>query len=101
MKNRTGGKVYYARNQQYSVVALLNASGSVVERYAYSAYGDLTVMNAAGNSLPNGTAFSNPYTYTGRRYDSETELYYFRPATSMPNILHDSLVKIHLDTPME
>ena len=28
--------------------------------------------------LTNGTAFANPYTYTGRRYDPETELYYFR-----------------------
>ena len=77
LKTGTGGKVYYARNQQYSVVALLNATGDVVERYAYSAYGALTIMNAAGTVLPS-TLFGNSYTFTGRRYDSETELYYFR-----------------------
>ena len=61
LKEGTGGTVYYSRNQQYSITALTDAVGQVVERYAYSAYGSLTIMNAAGTVLSAST-FGNPYT---------------------------------------
>jgi len=43
--------VFYSRNQQYSVTALTNSSGDVVERYAYSPYGETTIFNAAGSVI--------------------------------------------------
>jgi len=72
-----GSTLYYHHNQQYSTVALTNTSGEVVERYAYTAYGELLITDHAGTprSL---TAHANRYTYTGREWDDATKLYYFR-----------------------
>jgi len=72
-----GSTLYYHHNQQYSTVALTNTSGEVVERYAYTAYGELLVTDHAGTprSL---TAHANRYTYTGREWDDATKLYHFR-----------------------
>ena len=71
------GIVYYSRNQQYSITGLTDTSGNVVERYSYSAYGDLTIYDSSGTSIAS-SAYANPYTYTGRRFDTETEIYHFR-----------------------
>jgi len=85
LKDGTGGSVYYSRNQQYSVTALSNSTGSVGERYAYDAYGDLNIFDAAG-TLRASSAFNNAITYTGRRFDDESDLYYFRARCFDPRL---------------
>ncbi|WP_218933574.1 RHS repeat-associated core domain-containing protein [Rubripirellula lacrimiformis] len=76
---RAGGSGlrYYHRNQQYSIIALTNASGTVMERYAYSAYGTPTIMDASGTVLA-ASAENNRYLYTGREYDEVLDLYHYR-----------------------
>ncbi len=69
--------VYYHRNQQYSVTALTDASGAVLERYAYTAYGVPTIANASGTVL-SSSAQSNRYTYTGREWDNDIQQYHYR-----------------------
>ncbi|GAB5406686.1 MAG: hypothetical protein Aurels2KO_49170 [Aureliella sp.] len=69
--------VYYHRNQQYSVTALTNASGAILERYAYTAYGTPTITNASGTVLTSSTQ-NNRYTYTGREWDQTISLYHYR-----------------------
>lgn len=64
-------------NQQYSVTALTDGSGAVVERYAYSAYGSPTITDASGTTRST-TAVGNRYTYTGREYDETLALYHYR-----------------------
>ena len=54
---------YYHRNQQYSIIALTDGVGAISERYAYSAYGELTVPDGSG-TVQSGS--DNRYTYTGR-----------------------------------
>ena len=79
------GIVYYHRNQQYSITALTDSTGTVVERYAYSPYGETTILDGVGTVLP-ATAFGNRYTYTGRRFDAETGLFYFRARMYSPTL---------------
>ncbi len=69
--------VYYHRNQQYSVTALTDSSGAVLERYAYTAYGVPTIANASGGVL-NSSAQNNRYTYTGREWDNDIQQYHYR-----------------------
>ena len=69
--------LYYHRNQQYSIVGLSDAAGTLVERYAYTAYGELTIL-APDRTLRPTSSFENRYTYTGREWDSTLRLYYFR-----------------------
>jgi RHS repeat-associated protein len=71
------GALYYHRNQQYSIVGLSDAAGALVERYAYTAYGELTIL-APDRTLRATSSFQNRYTYTGREWDAGLSLYYFR-----------------------
>ncbi len=69
--------VYYHRNQQYSVTALTDASGSVLERYAYTAYGVPTICNPSGVTLQNSN-IAIRHTYTGREWDNDIQQYHYR-----------------------
>jgi RHS repeat-associated protein len=69
--------LYYHRNQQYSIVGLSDAAGTLVERYAYTAYGELTIL-APNRTARATSSFQNRYTYTGREWDPTLRLYYFR-----------------------
>jgi RHS repeat-associated protein len=67
----------YHRNQQYSVTAITNSSAGIVERYAYQAYGEPTILDASASIL-SSSSISNRYTYTGREWDGTVGLYHFR-----------------------
>ena len=60
---------YYHYDALGSVVALSDASGDTVQTYEYSVYGQVAAED------PNHT---NPYMFTGRRFDIEIGLYYYR-----------------------
>jgi len=67
--NTGGNTYYYHRNHQGSIIALTDASGTVVESYTYDAYGKTSKTGSANTG--------NPYAYTGRELDEE-DLYYYR-----------------------
>jgi RHS repeat-associated protein len=69
---------YYHYDGLGSVVALSNSSGNSSYSYEYSAFGQPV------GSDPNFTA--NPYLFTGRRFDYETGLYYYRARYYNPYI---------------
>jgi RHS repeat-associated protein len=69
---------YYHRNHQYSIIGLSDDTGAVVERYAYDAYGDPTILAPDGTTVRTTSSYGNPYLHTGRRYDAESALYYYR-----------------------
>jgi RHS repeat-associated protein len=62
------GIYYYHFDGLGSVIALTNSSGNMVERYSYDVFGEPNRTSSVGN----------PYMFTGRRYDAETSLYYYR-----------------------
>jgi RHS repeat-associated protein len=80
-RNRAGE---YCCNQQYSVTAITTSTGTIAERYAYSAYGQPTILDASGSIL-NASAISNRYTYTGREWDATLGLYHFRARWMSPS----------------
>jgi RHS repeat-associated protein len=80
----TSGTIhYYHRNQQYSITAMTTSSGAVAERYAYTAYGQPTILNASGTVLTS-SAVGNRYTYTGREWDETLGLHHFRARWMSP-----------------
>jgi RHS repeat-associated protein len=75
----TNEVVYYQQNTLFSVYALSDSSGSVIERYRYDAYGGCTVLDADGSADADGLSdVKNPYTFTARRLDLETGLMQYR-----------------------
>ena len=65
-------------NHLYSIAALTDNTGAVVERYRYDAYGQRTVLAPDGVTTRLSSSYANQYGYTGRYLDKETGLWYFR-----------------------
>ncbi len=72
--------LYYCNDANMNVTALVDASdGSVVERYAHTAYGKALVLNPdTWAERQNGSVFKNWHLFAGYRFDDETGLYLVR-----------------------
>ena len=68
---------YYHLDGLGSVVALSHVNRVLVERYTYDIFGRPTIRDANGTESED-SALGNPYRFTGRAYDAETALYYYR-----------------------
>jgi RHS repeat-associated protein len=73
---RGGQRYAYHRDGLGSIVALSDGSGTVAGDYTYDSFGR---MIASSGVL-------NPYTFTRREYDAESDLYYFRARYYDPQI---------------
>ena len=73
------------RSSLGSVVALSNANSEVVETYSYDVFGQPTIRNANDNIIADSN-FGNPYMFTSRRIDPETDNYYYRARFYKPSI---------------
>jgi RHS repeat-associated protein len=59
---------YYFADRLGNVLAVTDNTGDIVQQFFYTPFGVEMVGNASGN----------PFRYTGRKYDPETGLYYYR-----------------------
>jgi RHS repeat-associated protein len=71
------GTQYYHYDALGNVVALTDASGDVVQLYEYSVYGQVAASD------PN---HPNRFMFTGREFDKDTGLYYYRARYYHPEI---------------
>jgi len=74
---RNGQNYFYHQNHLGSVVAVTDDNGNVAEQYEYNAYGKVTIYDTNFNTQTTST-INNPYLFTGRRFDPESNLYYYR-----------------------
>lgn len=70
----------YTPRQQVENEQYPDGTGAIVERYEYDVYGDVTIFDGSDNVLAS-SAIGNPYLFTGRRYDPESDNYYYRART--------------------
>jgi RHS repeat-associated protein len=70
------GMCYYHYDGLGSVVALSDSSGNIVEECSYDVFGEPSCISGIGN----------PYKFTGREYDAETGLYYYRERMYSPKL---------------
>jgi len=71
------GTYYYHYDALGSVVALSDAGGDVVQLYEYSIYGEVAASDAN---------HPNRFMFTGREFDKETGLYYYRARYYNPTL---------------
>jgi len=77
---------WYHQDDLFTVVALTDEDGDVVERYEYQDYGQEHITLADGSTTVSPNAHSgrieslvgNPFTFTGRELDNETGLILYR-----------------------
>jgi RHS repeat-associated protein len=74
---RGGVTSFYQQDGLGSVTSLSNSGGGTTDTYTYDAFGNLT------GSMESTV---NPFRYTGREFDAETGLYYYRARYYNPQI---------------
>ena len=75
--SRNGNSYYYHTNTVGSVTSVTDGSGKTVERYEYDAFGNVSFYNENFSQLA-GSGINNSYMFTGRQYEAETGLYFYR-----------------------
>ncbi|WP_161491657.1 RHS repeat-associated core domain-containing protein [Sedimentisphaera salicampi] len=76
----------YFAGELGSVAAVYSTEpNGIAERYSYDAYGSVSISDPNGQPLDD-SAVGNPYMFTGRRYDSESGLYYYRARYYNPKL---------------
>ena len=66
---RNGANYYYHVNGLGAITALTDSNKAIVQNYIYDSFGQ--IISQSGS-------IQNPYTFTGREYDEETGMYYYR-----------------------
>jgi RHS repeat-associated protein len=66
---RRSAASYYQADALSSATSLSNTAGTLANTYTYDSFGNPTASTGAP---------TNPFQYTGRQFDSETGLYYYR-----------------------
>ncbi len=72
------GEKGLGRDHLYSVAAITNAAGAVVERYRYDTFGNRIILAVDGITTRAVSSYNQQVGFTGRYEDKETKLWYFR-----------------------
>ncbi|MEW6008153.1 MAG: RHS repeat-associated core domain-containing protein [Candidatus Omnitrophota bacterium] len=83
--NRGGQDYFFHENALGSIMFITDSAGAVAEKYDYDSYGITTIRDPSGAPLAS-SAIGNPYMFTGRRFDPETQLYNYRTRLYDPAI---------------
>ncbi len=81
----TSNIYYYHYDGLGSVSALSDEDGNIIEKYKYDVFGAPKIYDADDVKI-DASGVSNPYMFTGRRYDDETGLYYYRARYYNPQL---------------
>jgi RHS repeat-associated protein len=68
-----------------SVVAILDSNGDLVETYEYPPFGKTTIKNSSGTVISE-SVLNNVLGFTGREFDTNTGLYYYRARWYSPDL---------------
>ena len=75
-ESTTSGLDYYEQDALGSVTSQTNSLGNIIQTYTYDSFGNTT--NSSGTS-------ANPFRFTAREFDVETNLYYYRARSFDPS----------------
>jgi RHS repeat-associated protein len=78
-------RLYVQQDANWNVTALVNTSGSVVERYTYDPYGKVTYLNASWGTI-SSSAYAWVHQHQGGRLDTATGMYSFRHRDYSPTL---------------
>ena len=80
-------RLYYLDDANYNITARVSYTGTVLERYQYDAYGNVTVCDAGWNPLAsNASQYSSAILFAGCQLDANAGLYLMgRRGTTRPS----------------
>ncbi len=85
MIDAAGGVTFFHQDVLGNVVALTSGTGTLIQQYRYTVWGEPQVFNASNQSRPFSEARS-PFLFTAREYDVETRLYHYRARAYSPQL---------------
>jgi len=71
-------RLYYLGDANFNVTTLVDTGGEAVERYVYDPYGKVTIQDGSWSGERTFSSYQNEILYTGREFQTETALYYYR-----------------------
>jgi RHS repeat-associated protein len=86
MMERDGKIYYYIPDALGSIRALVDTKGYIRQMYEYDAFGGIKVLDEEGKEIDPEDGIPNLYTFTGREFDPETGLYYYRARYYDPSL---------------
>jgi RHS repeat-associated protein len=70
-----------------TVSEITSESGAVVQKYDYSSFGKIySITDGAGSDITSSPVLRTTYTYTGREYEEESGLFYYRARYYDPGV---------------
>ncbi len=73
------GSYQYLMDALGTVVAVVDNSGNLVQRYVYSVFGKiLSIKDASSNEITTTALLKTAYSFTNREWDEDSGLYYYR-----------------------
>ncbi|MEC7276949.1 MAG: RHS repeat-associated core domain-containing protein [Bdellovibrionota bacterium] len=76
---KSEGSYFYLKDGLNSVSSIVKGDGSVAQKYEYNVFGNLySVQDSAGVDISSSPELSPYITFTGREYDSELNMLFFR-----------------------
>ncbi len=77
--DKAGISYFYLKDHLGTVNDIIDGFGNLVQHYVYSSFGKIArIENAAGVDITSTPMVENFYTFTGREFDKESGLYYYR-----------------------
>jgi RHS repeat-associated protein len=84
---KQAGAYYLLKDSIGTVTDVADGNGSIKQTYLYSAFGRLLkVVDGAGSDISSSPNLRLPFGFTGREYDSESGLYFYRARYFSPEI---------------
>lgn len=72
------GSYQYLKDHLGSVIDVADNAGNIVQHFAYSSFGEIKKITDKAGNLLSSPVIENHFAYTGREYDDESNLYYYR-----------------------
>ncbi len=78
---------YFLKDHLGNITSITDGSGNILQKYDYSAFGKiLTIKDASGNDVSQNQPLHTALTYTGREYEEDTGLFFYRARFYDPSI---------------
>lgn len=75
----SSGRYYFLKDHLNTVTDVVNSNGGIVQSYKYTSFGTISdIVDFQGNSIKASPNLNTSYTFTGREFDSESNLIYCR-----------------------
>jgi len=81
------GNFYYFKDHLGSIMDITDSAGNIIQKYNYKSFGKIiSTTDASGADISAAPVVRSSFTYTGREFDEESGLYFYRARYYSANV---------------